>query len=232
MSKRHPGQRRVQHDADRHPDDVFIDKTLAAGQWAKSNQNLLVVGVIFAALTIGGIIYYREYRDNISDRAGQELELAHQMINSGDQEGARATLIDLVERLGNTPHGPEARLLLGGLYLAGGESEQARVVLEPVGASPRDPIEFQAATLLAQAYEEDGAPDEAERLYLRIVNRAELDFQVSTALEAVARLRTDQGDLTGAVELYERILESYEENDPARDVFDMRLHELRTALSR
>ena len=232
MSKRHPGQRRVQQDTDRHPDDVFINKTLAAGNWAKSNQNLLATAVIVLVLVVGGALYYRGYRGSVASLAAQELESAHQMISIGDREGAKAALINLVEQLGNTPHGPEARLLLGELYLDSDEPEQARVVLEPVGASPGDPIEFQAATLLAQAYEEDGDHDEAERLYLRIADRAELDFQVTDALEAAARLRADHGNPAGAAELYERIMQRYEESDPERAVFEMRLHELSSALNR
>ena len=43
-------------------------------------------------------------------------------------------------------------MLLGELYLADGDAEQALAVLEPLASSPREPLELQAASLLGAAY--------------------------------------------------------------------------------
>ena len=44
-----------------------------------------------------------------------------------------------------------------------------------------------------------------------------------------ARIRADQGDASGAVELYERILADIDENSPDRGLLEMRIQELRSA---
>jgi tetratricopeptide (TPR) repeat protein len=101
----------------------------------------------------------------------------------------------------------------------------------PLGESPRGPLEMQAATLLAAAYEQDGQAGEAEEIYLTIADRSDLDFQVRDALAAAARIRTERGDAEGALELYDRVIESLEEGAPERGLFEMRIEEIRSATS-
>ena len=64
---------------------------------------------------------------------------------------------------------------------------------------------------------------------LRIADRSELDFQVRDALTSAARIRADQGNTAGAVELYERILADIDETSPERGVFEMRIQELESS---
>jgi hypothetical protein len=54
---------------------------------------------------------------------------------------------------------------------------------------------------------------------------------VRNALQSAARIRADNGDAAGAIELYERVLSDMEENDIDRGVFEMRIEELKTAMS-
>ncbi len=117
-------------------------------------------------------------------------------------------------------------MLLGELYLAGNEAEQALAVLEPMAESPREPLELQAASLLAAAYEQEGRWADAEATYLRIADRSELDFQVRDALAAAARIRAAQGNATGAAELYRRILDGLDEDALDRGIWEMRLAEV------
>jgi tetratricopeptide (TPR) repeat protein len=145
-----------------------------------------------------------------------------------DVQGAQTELGTFLERFGGTAYEGEARLLLGDLYLRGGSPQQAQAVLRPLGESPGEPLEFQAATLLAAAYEQDGRGAEAERVYLEIANRSDLDFQVRDALEAAARLRAERGDTEGALDLYERALDGLEEGSPERGLYQMRMEELRS----
>ena len=119
--------------------------------------------------------------------------------------------------------------MLGELYLETGDAEQALAVLEPLGASPSEPIELQGATLLAAAYEQEERWAEAEEVYLTIADRSELDFQIRNALTSAARIRRDQGDAAGAIELYEQVLASLDENAPERGRYEMRIQEIRSA---
>lgn len=223
---KHPGARRTRHDRD-EPDDVFVAKVLEMGKWATSNQQFLTVLGVVAAIVIAGVIYYGNYQGALTQQAAAQLESVHQSISISDPEGAKVELITFLERFAGTAYEGEARLLLGDLYLNSGEPQQAQAVLEPLGASPRDPIDFQGATLLGAAYEEDGRLSDAEDVYLRIADRSDLDFQVIDALTSAARIRADQNNAEGAIELYERALELLDETSPDRGLFEMRVEELR-----
>ncbi len=231
MAKRHPGARRTQQGKSHDPDDLFLAKLLEMGEWAKANQQIVTIGVVVLGIFAAGFVYYGNYREGLLQQAAQQLEMIHQSVALQDREGAKNELVTYLQRFGGTPYEGEARLMLGELYLETDDAEQAQVVLEPLGASPRDPIEFQAAALLAAAFEQDRQWDRAEEVYLRIADRSELDFQVRNALASAARIRADRGDAAGAVELYERVLATLDENDPSRGTYQMRIQELRTSMN-
>ena len=226
MSQKHPGARRRQRDKDHDPDDIFIAKTLEISKWAENNQQLLTVGIVALILLVAGALYYGNYRDSLSQQAGNQLEQIHQTIALQDREGAKSELSTFLQRFDGTAYAGEARLLLGELYLETGEPQQALAVLEPLAGSPRDPLELQAATLLAAAYEQEGRTDDAEEMYLTIADRSDLDFQVRGALESAARIRANAGDTEGAIALYQRILDDLPEEAQNRGFYQMRLAEL------
>lgn len=226
MTKRHPGQRKRPHGSSEHEDDLFIAKVLEVGNWAKANQQLLTVLGVFVVLGVAAAMYYSNYRKAMAVQASNELEAIHQSVSLGDTEGAKQELIVYLERFGGSPYAEEARMLLGELYLNSGEAQQAQAVLEPLAASPRDPLELQAASLLGAAYEQEEQWEDAEAVYLRIADRSNLDFQVRDALASAARIRANHGNPQGAAQLYERILEDMDENAPERGLYEMRLAEL------
>lgn len=228
MSKKHPGARRRAKDKDHDPDDVFIAKTLEISTWAQNNQQLLTALAVVLILAVAGAVYYGNYRRSLSQQAGNQLEQIHQTIALQDREGAKSELSTFLQRFDGTAYAGEARLLLGELYLETNDPQQALAVLEPLAGSPRDPLELQAASLLAAAYEQEGRADEAEEMYLTIADRSDLDFQVRDALESAARIRADRGDMEGAIALYERILDDLPEDAQDRGLYQMRLAELET----
>jgi predicted negative regulator of RcsB-dependent stress response len=227
MAQRQPGSRRAKGSQD--PDDVFVAKVLHAGKWAEHNQQLITILIVVVAIAFAGLLYYRSYRGSLDQQAAQQLELVYQSVAIQDTEGAVGQLVTFLERFGGTAYAGEARLLLGDLYLRSDRAEQALAVLEPIGASPRSPVDLQGASLLAAAYEQVGRADEAEATYMRIVDRSDMDFQVRNALAAAARIRGDRGDAAGAIELYERALEGLEAEDPQRGLYEMRIAEIRAA---
>jgi len=229
MSQRHPAARRTAQQSNNEPDDVFVARVLHLGKWAEKNQQIVTVLVVVLAIGVAGLVYYRSYRRSLGEQAAQQMEQIYQTVAMADVEGAQTELGTFLERFGGTPYEGEARLLLGDLYLREGSPQQAQAVLRPLGESPGEPLEFQAATLLAAAYEQDAQGTEAERIYLQIADRSDLDFQVRDALEAAARLRAERGDTEGALDLYERALEGLEEGSPDRGLYQMRIEELRSA---
>jgi hypothetical protein len=229
MAKRHPGTRSKKQESE--PDDVFVAKILHVGKWAEANQQLLTILIVVVAIGALGLVYYGNYRESLNLQAAAELEQIYQSISINDTEGAQTQLATFLERSAGTVFEAEARLLMGELYLRDGSPEQAQVVLRPLGESPRDPIDFQAAALLAAALEENRQWADAEQVYLRIADRSDLDFQVRNALSAAARIRHEQGNLDGAVALYERLIDSLEEADPRRGGYLMRIEEIESARS-
>jgi len=227
MSQRHPGARRASHDSHNDPEDAFIARVLGFSNWARGNQQVLTVAGVVGAIAIAGGLYYGSYRSQLNDQAAQQLEVIHQSISIRDTEGAKIDLATFLDRFAGTVFIGEARLILGELYLETNDPEQAVAVLGPIGTSPRSPIEFQAAALLAAAYEQDEKWDEAEVTYLAIADRSDLDFQIRDALAAAARIRTAQGDGDGAIALYEQVLGDLGENSPERGVYEMRIEEIR-----
>lgn len=229
MSKRHPGTRRVAHSSGEEAEDAFIARILGFSKWAGNNQQLLtVVGVIGVLAVLGGM-YFVNYRGQLNSQAAQQLEAIHQSISIADTEGAKIDLATFLDRFGGTVYEGEARMVLGELYLESGEPQQAIAVLSPIGASPRSPVEFQAASLLAAAYEQEERWDEAEDVYLTIADRSDLNFQVRAGLASAARIRAAQGNTDGAIELYERVLADLDENAPERGEWEMRIQEIRSA---
>jgi predicted negative regulator of RcsB-dependent stress response len=224
-------QRPTRKASQSQPDDVFVDKVLHASKWAETHQQLLTVLGVVAVIGVFGLIYYRNYRANLDLQAAAEIGQIYQSVSIQDMEGARGQLGTFLERFAGSAYEAEARLLLGELYLQDGSPQQAQAVLNPLGSSPRQPIEFQAAALLAAALEEDRQWSEAEDVYMAIANRSDLDFQVRNALAAAARIRNAQGDPQGAVTLYQRLVDSLEEGDPRRGLFEMRMQEIRSATS-
>jgi predicted negative regulator of RcsB-dependent stress response len=219
------------HKSNNQPDDVFVEKVLHLGKWAEAHQQLLTVLGVVAAVAVLGLVYYNNYRSNLNLQAAGELEQIYQSVSLQDVEGARGQLATFLERYAGAAQEAEARLLLGELYLEDGSPQQAQAVLRPLGESPRRPLEFQAAALLAAALEEDRQWSAAQDIYLRIADRSDLDFQVHNALAAAARIRQDQGDLRGAVALYQRLVGEFEDGDPRRGVFEMRIQEIESATS-
>lgn len=229
MSQRHPGARRTSHKSDHEADDLFVARILDVSRWAQGNQQLLTIVGVIVVIFVAGLVYYGRYQGDLNNQAAEQLEMVHQSIGIGDAEGAKGALAVFLERFGGTAFAGEARLVLGELYLESDESQQAMAVLEPLGRSPRSPIEFQGAALLGQAYEQEARWAEAEETYLMIADRSELSFQVRDALASAARIRGSRGDVAGAIELYEEVLEALEETSAARGLYEMRIEELRTA---
>ncbi|MEM7417380.1 MAG: tetratricopeptide repeat protein [Gemmatimonadota bacterium] len=215
------------HDANQDAEDAFIARVLDFSNWAQGNQQLLTVLTVVVAIFVAGGLYFRSYRAQLGNQAAQQLEVIHQSISLADTEGAKIDLATFLDRFGGTAFEGEARLMLGQLYLDSSDPQQALAVLEPIGASPSSPVDFQAATLLAAAYEQEERWGEAEEVYLRIADRSDLSFQVRDARAAAARIRAAQGDGAGAIELYEEVLGELEDNAPERGQFEMRIEEIR-----
>jgi len=227
MSKRHhPASRRQPHTPEQQ-DDAFVAGVMDLSRWASHNRQLLVLSGVVLTLLISGGLYYINFQRSVAIQAMNQLESIHQSISISAFEDAKAQLSTFLDSFKGTDEAHEAVVLLGRLHLEAGDAAVAISVLERVGLSLGDALGLQGSSLLARAYEDQGRWPDAEGLYLRIADRADLDFQIRDALESGARTRHRQQDIEGAAELYERILEMFEADDPGRGIYELRLAEMR-----
>lgn len=225
MARRHTSNTRPRPSAP-ESGDLFLEKTLAASSWAQNNrQTLVLVGIVVLAVLMGSL-YYWNYRRQHLQQAAVELERVEQAAAFGDTATAKLELAQYVESFGNTVYGDEARLLLGQIYLESGQTDQAVTLLQDA-ADLSKPIGVQVAILLGKAHEQKGDLKAAEEAYLRVADRSPLDFQIRAALEDAARLRAEQGNASGAAELYQRIIDKLTATAPERGSYEMRLQELK-----
>ena len=227
MAQRHPGssRRRSGDSKNVEADDVFIARVLEFSGWARSNSQVLILFGIAVAVVIVSAVYYANWRQTQANTAIAELERIAQSVGISDPEASKISLEQYLERFSGTTYASEARLLLAQLYMDGGQAGQALTTLEAAGASMRDPMGVQLATLQARALEEQLDTDAAEALYLRIADDAELAFQRVAALEDAARIRMEAGDYSGAAQLYQRLVDSEDTSLEQRPVYEMRLGE-------
>lgn len=227
MAQRHPGSSRSRPGETKSADadDLFVARTLEFLGWAKGNSQVLILFGIALAVVLMGTLYYVNWRGGQAEIAVAELERITQGVGISDPEASKISLEQYLERFAGTPYASEARLLLGQLYLDGGQAGQAMATLEASNVSLREPLGVQLATLEARTLEAQDRGSEAEALYLRIADTAELSFQRVGAWEDAARLRMAAGDFAGAAELYQRLLDEGEFSVEQRGIYEMRLGE-------
>ena len=227
MSKRkHPSSRRKPQ-TPHEQDDAFVAGIIDFSEWSRTHrQALTLIGIAVVVLLASGI-YYLRFQQTLVTQAVNRLEDIHRTISISAFEDAKTQLSTFLDQFGGTDQAREAVILLGRLHLEAGDAAVAINVLERADLGFRDPIGVQANSLLARAYENQGRWPDAEATFLEVADRAEFDFERRRALDSAARARRRQQDHEGAAELYERILETFEENDPAKGVYELRLAEVR-----
>lgn len=231
MSKRkHPSTRRAPqtpHDQD----DAFVAGVIDFSEWARTHRQALTLMAVAVLLLLAGGIYYVNFQRSLTIQAVNRLEAIHQTISISAFEDAKAQLSSFLDSFEGTDQAREAVILLGRLHLESGDAPVAISVLERADLGFGDPIGVQGNSLLARAYENQGRWPEAESTYLEVADRADFDFQIRAALANAARARRRQQNFDGAAELYERILATFEENDPGKGLYELRLAEVREFLS-
>jgi predicted negative regulator of RcsB-dependent stress response len=232
MTKHHPTARRVHRVT--HDEDTFVSSVLGGTAWAQTHSRHIVIGAVIAVILVVGFMYVRTTGSARRDLAAQELSRVRATMQTGNTQLAQQDLEGYIRRFGSTDAGTEAKIMLAQVYLQGKQPQKAIDALESLAGDVDTPAGFTAAMLLAASYEESKQFDQADRTYLRIADDARFDFQKREALDRAARVRADQGNLAGAIELYDRIVATYADpDDPQtageRNAYAMRLAELRAA---
>lgn len=206
-------------------DDALVLRALEFSAWAKRNIRLIVAGAVIAAVLIGGLIYWRIYRQDRLDRAAAEFVQLQQTAAGNPQLAAR-DMEQYVRRFEGTVYAEEARIALGQLHLQ--QDSAARAVQILAGAADRvddSPLGPQAALLLAAAQQAAGENEAAIATYMQVAEEADLSFRRIAALEAAAQLQSRAGNHAAAADLYQRLVDAAGEGTPERQMYQMRLAE-------
>lgn len=224
---KHPTSRRVHRDAE--TEDAFVARVVEYTEWARRHSRAVTVGAVVLVLLLAGFLYYQNYQTSLRNRAISRLTEIQQTAASGNAALAIRDLEGFLDSFGGTTAAGEARLMLAQLYLEGGRHQEAAEVVSPLAEDLDEPLGVSAAFLRAAAHEESDRGPDAERVYLRIAEGTDLAFQRERALSHAARIRMAAGNPAGAAELYRRLLDSVEEDDPQRGLYEMRLAEATAA---
>lgn len=223
-------KRRPSSEGSDSPEDAFSARLVALSAWARENTQVVIIAGIVAAIAVAAGLYYYDFQQDVRMQAAEEFERIQQtVVGVGDTQTALTELQTFLDRFGDTPLASEARLLLAEAHLHEGSPTQAIETLEPVVGNLQQPIAIQAAFLLGDAYEEADRDSDAEALYLRVAEEADLTFQVRNALADAAEVRADAGNFAGAADLYRRVLETYGDDGEGGAAGDREMYEMRLA---
>ncbi len=173
-------------------------------------QNLKQVLVLAAVVLLAGaaalgVRAYQRHRDRM---AGDQFYAALSALDQKHYGEARAGFEKLAQDDPGREAGRLARLYLGACYAEEGELAKAREAFAAYLGASRDPL-FRSLALagLAVVYERMGDLKKAQEAYARAAEvrgpeqaRAELGS---------ARLRARQGDRAGAIQAYQRFLDTH-----------------------
>ncbi len=206
-------------------EDTFVSGVLEATDWTRRHGRTIVIAVVTLVVAIALVLYYRNYRAGLEDRAANELMNARQTAASGNIPLATRQLQQFVQTFGGTHAGAEGRLLLGQMLLEAGKPKDAITAVQPLASDLNDPLGPSAALLLGAAYEANNQIPQAEATYQSVGDKAPFEFQRRDALEDAARLKLQHNDAAGAAALYQKILAQVPDTATGRSVYQMRLAE-------
>ncbi|MCH2452805.1 MAG: tetratricopeptide repeat protein [Gemmatimonadetes bacterium] len=207
-------------------EDRFVTSMVGMSDWMKGNRDLGLIVAFLAMLGGAALVYYMDFKRDQINQAASRLESIHQSITISALEDAKAQLSTFVERFSGTPQAEEATVLLGRLHMEDEDFLVAISVLESAGLSMGTATGIQANSLLARAYEAQGRWSDAEEQHISVASASDLDFEVRESLEAAARIRITQRDFSGAIELYQEILEALANDDPRRGIYTSKMAEV------
>lgn len=206
-------------------EDRFLHVVEQGLAWVRIHQRASLVVLVGLALLVGGVLYYRSYRENLATRAALELNQLRATLTVAD---AIPRLTGFVARYDGTPSATDARLLLARLQLQTGLPQGALEALRPLASQPADvPAGFAVRILLAEAYKNTDAPERALSQLNEILEGAHIPYQRHRALSEKARLLAELGRLDEAAAAYRLLADEA----PAENLYRLRLGEIEALLA-
>ncbi|MDP2480181.1 MAG: tetratricopeptide repeat protein [Candidatus Palauibacterales bacterium] len=196
--------------------------------WMRGHQRAVILGVLVAIALAAGLIYYRDYRKNLTARAATQLEqLEAELAQSNAPASAVGRLRDFLNRFGGTPSADDARLLMARIQLDQGAPADAVKTLDPLSGRALDtPIGYAATRLRADAYAAAGDRDSAIGTLDDAARNARFPFQRNDASAELADLLVQAGRYDSAASIYRRLTQDSAASPEGTGVYAMRLGEV------
>lgn len=224
MAKKHPTSSKVRRESD-VPDDAFVGTIRRIIDWAQENQRETIIGAVALAVVVGGAAWFIVQQRQVESTAQTRLAQVQQTVASGNLQLAVRDLESFLQRFDGTEAADQARLILSDVHMAQEQPEQA---IDALGGLPDRldaPFGIAAARLEAAALERLERYDDAVEAYLDIAANARFPFQRREALGDAGRVELQHGEPQEAVDLFDRVLETFEEDENGRGYYEMWLAE-------
>lgn len=207
-------------------EDAILGFLDAAAAWMRVHTRVVISVAVAIGLLVGGVFYYRSYRQSLRAAAAIELNQLRGTLTPAD---AIPRLTGFIARFEGTPSAVEGRLLLARLQLRTGEPQAAIQTLDPILSEPTDrPTGYAVAILLAESYKQVGEEDRALAKLDEIIREAYVPYQRHRALAERGRLLAELGRLEEAAATYERLIE---EEGATDDLYRVRLGEIEALIA-
>ena len=207
-------------------EDRFLHFIEDGSEWAQTHTRAVLLITVGLVLLVGGLLYYRSYRESLRTRAAIELNQLRATLTMAD---AVPRLTGFVARFDGTPASTEGRLLLAKLQLQSGQPQAALGVLDPIASEPVDvPSGYAVKLLLAEAYKNSGEYERSLSQLDAIIDGAYVPYQRHRALAERGRLLADLGRLEEAAVAYQRLVDDESATD---DVYWVRLGEIQAMIA-
>ncbi len=225
---KHPTSSRV-HRNEEVPDDAFVSTVKRITRWTQENRTQVTVSAAAILVAAAGAAWFISSQRALEQTAAGRLAQVQQTVASGNAQLAIQDLQNFVNTFGSTSAGDQARLMLADLLI---QQDRAQEAVDALGELPNEldnPFGLPGARLHAAALEELGRYDEAANAYQRLAREARFEYQRREALADAARVHLHHGDPAVAVDLYQQVLDTFDEQESGRGYYTMWLAEARAA---
>jgi predicted negative regulator of RcsB-dependent stress response len=230
MAKKPSSSRARREDAG--PDDAFVTAIKKSYAWGQENSRVLTIGLAVALVAVAAGVWYISQQRQLEDQAAARFAQVQQTVAAGNPQLAIRDLRQYIDRFGGTRTADQARLLLANILLGQGQAEDAITAIGDIHRDLDASFGLAGARLHAAALEELGRIDDAVDTYLRIADNARFPYQRREALADAARAQLQNGSPEQAAALYQRVVDSLEEDSPQASYYAMWLAEARAQAER
>jgi tetratricopeptide (TPR) repeat protein len=225
---KHPTSSRVHRD-DQVPDDAFVGAVRRIVTFTQDNRNPVLFGAAAILAIAAGAAWFIASQRSLEQTAQARLTQVQQSVASGNTQLAVQDLQTFLATFGSTAAADQARLVLAGLLIQDDRAEEAIDALQDLPERINSPFGLAAARLEASALETLGRYQEAADAYRQIARNARFPYQRRQALSDAARVNLQHVDPAAAADLYQQVLDTFDDQEAGRGYYEMWLAEARAA---